>query len=437
MKNILWPWRDTKATKPNLPRRFSLQHHRKSSTFSSKFFKCKLQFEKFIQLSTHWQLRQDFKFINSALFRDFDGGRFVLDHYRGITNFILAIYPFFYHRAWDVDRASNSYWQAEGTDRMYLEYISREFPAFFLTHSEWIRIDQLFLHSFQGGTLLKRDVSILVILQKTFPEFLWEKIWRFPSFGSFEKKRIWIDGYIAHHFAYVATQKELLGVSRKLFVGFEGGRTVLSDCEDNQSVFFRRIYYEFVPRTGKVAYHGYWANHDGNFLLQRAFRIYDIKEREDWYKISSDQWRVIYGKKVLKKNIFKLIEYWFPEDELDEGRFSEKLNKRSKQRFLGKQLCEVFRDELIFEDYLVKFADRTLEFDFYLPGMRLVVEYQGEQHYFSVLKWVNVQDQKLRDEIKRSFCQHSNLQLLYVPYWWDGSLESLKAILTDPTNLCK
>lgn len=67
---------------------------------------------------------------------------------------------------------------------------------------------------------------------------------------------------------------------------------------------------------------------------------------------------------------------------------------------------------------------RALPFDFYIPHYGCI-EYQGVQHYipqdFSkrndiIIARKSFQKLKLRDDIKRKFCQDNNIQLLIIPY---------------------
>ena len=70
-----------------------------------------------------------------------------------------------------------------------------------------------------------------------------------------------------------------------------------------------------------------------------------------------------------------------------------------------------------------KFADCVnilpLPFDFYLPDYNTCIEFQGRQHYESVLHFggeIKLKKQKKLDKIKREYCQKNNIPLIVIKY---------------------
>lgn len=70
-----------------------------------------------------------------------------------------------------------------------------------------------------------------------------------------------------------------------------------------------------------------------------------------------------------------------------------------------------------------KFSDcklsRELPFDFYIPSMNLVVEYDGRQHYEPIPYWGGEESLKQtikRDQIKTEYCKKNNIELIRLPY---------------------
>lgn len=67
---------------------------------------------------------------------------------------------------------------------------------------------------------------------------------------------------------------------------------------------------------------------------------------------------------------------------------------------------------------------RPLPFDFYLDYINLLIEYQGEQHYFPVdfagngKEWAKEQFKNVvkKDKIKVKYCKENNIPLLIIPY---------------------
>jgi len=61
----------------------------------------------------------------------------------------------------------------------------------------------------------------------------------------------------------------------------------------------------------------------------------------------------------------------------------------------------------------------TLEFDFYLPKINTCIEFDGLQHYKSVIYFggeESLKKSKLRDKIKNIFCKENNINLIRIRY---------------------
>eukprot|EP01124_Arcella_intermedia_P013501 TRINITY_DN1990_c0_g1_i1.p1 TRINITY_DN1990_c0_g1~~TRINITY_DN1990_c0_g1_i1.p1 ORF type:complete len:112 (-),score=39.43 TRINITY_DN1990_c0_g1_i1:21-323(-) len=89
----------------------------------------------------------------------------------------------------------------------------------------------------------------------------------------------------------------------------------------------------------------------------------------------------------------------------------------------------MFGREEVIEEYAFRVPWGTVVFDFYVPKLKLMVEYQGEQHYYSVLRWVSVEEQRRKDQVKVEICEENGFGLVLVPYWWDNTLQSLYHII--------
>lgn len=72
----------------------------------------------------------------------------------------------------------------------------------------------------------------------------------------------------------------------------------------------------------------------------------------------------------------------------------------------------------------------TLPFDMFLPEHNVLVEYDGEQHYFPVPfrgnafdAQISFEKTKLHDKIKDDFCVQNNIPLIRIPYWEKDNLK--------------
>ena len=87
-----------------------------------------------------------------------------------------------------------------------------------------------------------------------------------------------------------------------------------------------------------------------------------------------------------------------------------------------------FEDQKTFES--LKFS-KHLRFDFYLPELKLLIEYDGEFHYKALIgttpekKQKNLEYCQHNDKIKNEWAKANNIPLLRIPYWDYGRIEEL------------
>jgi len=85
---------------------------------------------------------------------------------------------------------------------------------------------------------------------------------------------------------------------------------------------------------------------------------------------------------------------------------------------------------------------QVLQFDFYLPNHNTCIEYQGLQHYEPVdfaskgEEWAKEQFEinKIKDKIKRDYCNKNNIKLIEIPYW---DFDNIEEILENKLNYYK
>jgi very-short-patch-repair endonuclease len=77
---------------------------------------------------------------------------------------------------------------------------------------------------------------------------------------------------------------------------------------------------------------------------------------------------------------------------------------------------------------------KPLPFDFYLPKHKIIIEYQGYQHYVPYDKWggqTMLDYTQRHDAIKREFCRKKRIQFEEIKYT-DNVKDRLKVILSMP-----
>lgn len=66
-----------------------------------------------------------------------------------------------------------------------------------------------------------------------------------------------------------------------------------------------------------------------------------------------------------------------------------------------------------------------LAFDFYLPDINTIIEYDGEFHYNIIIDIDTFVNGKIRDTVKNIYCKNKNINIIRIPYWDFENIESI------------
>ncbi len=112
----------------------------------------------------------------------------------------------------------------------------------------------------------------------------------------------------------------------------------------------------------------------------------------------------------------------------------------------GGQLCQdCYRKESIGENRVRKYLEdnnisyvpehwfedcrdkHPLRFDFYLPNLNTVIEFDGEQHYREKHYFTSqrLHDLQRHDEMKNKYCKDKGIKMIRIPYWRLSSTEKI------------
>lgn len=82
-----------------------------------------------------------------------------------------------------------------------------------------------------------------------------------------------------------------------------------------------------------------------------------------------------------------------------------------------------------------------LRFDFYIPKMNLLIEWDGLQHFEQVEFFQKTKKEFLRgkenDRKKNAYCLAKGIKLIRIPYWEQDNIKTFADILNNPHFIVK
>lgn len=95
-----------------------------------------------------------------------------------------------------------------------------------------------------------------------------------------------------------------------------------------------------------------------------------------------------------------------------------------------------FEQEKSFNDCINSYTGALLQFDFYLPDLNILIEFDGLQHSVPVDDFHSTRKdflkQKARDEIKNKYCRSKNIRLIRISHVDFGSTYRILSGLVLP-----
>ena len=92
-------------------------------------------------------------------------------------------------------------------------------------------------------------------------------------------------------------------------------------------------------------------------------------------------------------------------------------------------------------DRLLGLGGCLLSYDFYIPKLNYLIEYDGEFHYKAIRKYKNepmkdaeerFKKQQIHDKLKNEYCKKHNIKLIRIPYW---DFDNIESILSKELNI--
>ena len=101
-----------------------------------------------------------------------------------------------------------------------------------------------------------------------------------------------------------------------------------------------------------------------------------------------------------------------------------------------------YKNEVIHQHrpYFLRTNKGQLSYDIFVCGENIAIEYQGKQHFEPIEYFggkEKFEEQKKRDQIKKSLSDKNGITLIYVNYWEDISTELIKNKILEASDLNK
>jgi hypothetical protein len=185
--------------------------------------------------------------------------------------------------------------------------------------------------------------------------------------------------------------------------------------------------FEPVPR-------GLWAHESHVRAYVRWLEgVLGVQERSDWYRVAYAHVARRHGAALLQRHggLLGLLRRVYPDYAWRAARFRPEALERKGQAALAQQVAALFPEHEVREDARlphVRYASgQAVEADVWVPRARLVLEYQGQQHYRDHELFGPHAQARARDADKAARLAAVREDVVAVPYWWDAQPRSLAA----------
>ena len=234
----------------------------------------------------------------------FGGSGFLGPHYDGSPiKFITAIHPSL--KTYMFNTKLKGYWNDINNCRTYIEYLTNKLG--FISKENYYNLRTEHFKENKGvGLLDKYDNCIYLILKNTFPEITW-----YPWLFTITVMSTWND--IENHKLYIKWIEPIIGITNWEDWYKQDGNTIKKNygigllCNQyNSSLYLllKTVYPSYLWKFYKFnkASHKVWENKENRLeYLTDLFKYKDYNNIEDWYNISSNDFKSFYGNGLIDR----------------------------------------------------------------------------------------------------------------------------------------
>lgn len=182
------------------------------------------------------------------------------------------------------------------------------------------------------------------------------------------------------------------------------------ECKKNERLATKKEYFEKVYKKNRIDFNEYIVNVDEYLTWRKKIKICHSVCGKEFMMSPHDFAYSLYSCPHCARS--------YSEKQIDE--------------YLSKNGI-IFETQKKFDDCCNK---NRLPFDFFIPSMNTVIEYDGEFHFKNI--YSNLEYTKTNDLIKNNFCDNYNINIIRIPYFLKYKLyDILDYIIRGDINACK
>eukprot|EP01114_Cavostelium_apophysatum_P021400 TRINITY_DN7453_c0_g1_i1.p1 TRINITY_DN7453_c0_g1~~TRINITY_DN7453_c0_g1_i1.p1 ORF type:complete len:488 (-),score=137.23 TRINITY_DN7453_c0_g1_i1:47-1510(-) len=277
--------------------------------------------------------------------------------------------------------------------------------------------------------------SHIKALMNVYPEHEWQ-IWRFRSvpkghWTSIQNLRSALSElYKRQHFSDWEDWYRI----KKSDITEMFGSGLLESFDDSPIKLLTATFPEYPWKPWKFLHllltDGFW-DKDSNVLdfLDSLREQLQIETLDDWFSVSVEEVQLLGGATLLAKHngLYGLLSRYYPNHNWTKPTNNFHKDPSKLHSYLHRVVMNLFPpNQDVFVNYshpMLRYDDEKrspVEFDIYLPQLRLALELHGKQHFDKEHKLGDPLTAS-KDERKRQICTANNITLIEVPYWFFSS----------------
>ena len=355
------------------------------------------------------------------------GGDLILRLYsRNLSKLFQSIYPNF---PWKIEEKipAKIYYQSIDNQREFMDDLFVKLKLNCL--DDWLNVKKVTITSHGGNSIIKHyEYNYKELLMNIYPHYKWEFDNLNFDYNEYFKSLDNQQKCVKELYRKLKLQSITDWINvRKYQVIKVGGKSIL-----------KYYHYDLLKLLSAIYPSIDWYSLKSNLKFQlkrnlKSFQIYEeklktllrtfeIREKKDWYRIPLDYKHI---------NVYHTLKKNYPREDWNLNLFTFRA-KKSTQRLLFIFIRNLYSNLYVIENYRHPHIQsvRYLEFDIFIPSFNWAFEYQGAQHYNDIPRAFSQLDlYQFRDTSKVSVSSKKSIQLIIIPYWWDGSLSSLVSTL--------